>query len=632
MADCVAVKIDSNVTGLSFAEEVCPKQLPTLGDDGFDPKWFELEPNEYDDSFGGDNTNVARSPINASRQNKKGTTVDFDASAGFQQDFTQRNFNRLLQGFFFADVREKTTTRPMNGDVIEITGVVAATDHYAAAAGLGVFRAGQLVYVTGCSTAANNGLKLVTAATDNTLVVDADLTDETPTGDVTITVVGEGFGAGAVAMTVAGAIGTLELQSAPVAATAVLAINATMNADPDETVTIGGVVYTFKAAAAAANEVTIGSSRLQTITNLVATINGGSVYTDAHPDVTATDDGDGEMTVTAKIAGTVGNSIETDTDMAEGAWDGDLSGGTGLSMLSLGLAVGEWVYLGGDDAITVLGDNAGYARIGALTNTTISFDKTTFDATAQAAGTTTLQLFAGSFYRNEDDTDLIVTRTYQFERTLGNDGDGTQAEYIAGAAANELTLNGDLADKLTADLGYIALDQETRTGSDGLKAGVRYGALDEDAYNTSTDMVRALMHVIDTADSNPTALFGYVTEMELSINNNLSATKVLGNVGGIAINVGNFVVEGSVTALFSTVRAIRSIRQNADVTFDAIFAKANAGFVWDIPLLSLGGGSLNITANEPITIPLVQMAAKNPAGYTLSYTNFEYLPTAAMPE
>jgi hypothetical protein len=98
-----------------------------------------------------------------------------------------------------------------------------------------------------------------------------------------------------------------------------------------------------------------------------------------------------------------------------------------------------------------------------------------------------------------------------------------------------------------------------------------------------------------------------------------------------ALPICNFEVGGDLTAYFTNVAAINSLRNNADVTIDAIFARANAGFVFDVPLLGLGGGKLGVEKDTSITLPLETMGAQSAANYTLGLTFFEYLPTVAMP-
>ena len=146
-------KIDSNITGLSFAEEASLKTLPIT------PIWYNLEPNSYSD-FGGELSTVARAPIDPSRQNKKGTITDLDASGGFNIDFTQNNLTRLMQGFFFADARELPTTRPLNAAQLSMTGVLSSTKTYSAASGLTVFTAGQLILSSGFQTLQTTVLRL----------------------------------------------------------------------------------------------------------------------------------------------------------------------------------------------------------------------------------------------------------------------------------------------------------------------------------------------------------------------------------------------------------------------------------------------------------------------------------------
>lgn len=633
MADCVRYKIDSNVTGLSFAEEVCAKQLPTLADDGFDPTWYGLEPNEYDD-FGVSVTLAQRRPIKSNRQNLKGSPVDFDATAGWNQDFTHTNTNRLLEGFFFANYREKPSTNPIHGDRIDVVSAATSNDRYTIGDG-GFergFRVGQLIKVSGAIQTANNGLHLIDEVGDEYIGVAENLVDETLTDDAVISVVGFQFAAAGVSVVAPANIATLTQVTPPVAAEATLTIASSQNAVADETVTIDGIVYTFKAAAVAAYEVTIGGSRLSTLTNLTATINGGNLLTpDAHPTVSAVDNADGTMDIVARVAGLVGNGIATAESMTQGSWSGATAGGTGYSWHALGVEVGEWIYVGGDAAGSHFANNQGYARIGSISDTELVLDKTTWDVVAEAAAGITLQVFTGDFLRNEASGDDVVTHYYQFERTLGRDADGVQAEYIVGAVANELTFNMDTADKLTVDLGFIAADGETRTGAEGRKTGTHVDAPGEDFYNSSSDVIRVRMSVIETGNSFPETLFGYITEGTLTIENGVTPVKVIGVAGGIDVSTGNFTVTGEVTALFSSVLGQRAVRLSSDVTVDFIFAKQNRGYVFDIPLLGLGNGMPDVTMDEPITLPLDMQAGECPAGYTLGYTAFGYLPTAAMP-
>ena len=180
-------KIDSNITGLAFAEETALKTLPVT------PVWYGLEPNSYSD-FGGELSTVARAPIDPSRQNKKGTITDLDASGGFNIDFTKSNLTRLLQGFFFADARELPATKPLNAAAVALTSVNSGTKTYAAASGLAAFVAGQLVFASGFANAANNGLKTVASSTAGTVVVaETVVTEASPPAAAKLETVGFQF-------------------------------------------------------------------------------------------------------------------------------------------------------------------------------------------------------------------------------------------------------------------------------------------------------------------------------------------------------------------------------------------------------------------------------------------------------
>lgn len=503
----MANKIDSNVTGLAFAEETAVlKVLPAT------PVWYPLEPNSYKD-FGGQIATVARNPINPSRQRRKGVTTDLDASGGFTQDITIANSPRLMQGFFFADAREKPTTAKLSAVAIALTSVSAT--QYLAASGLAVFLNGHIIKASGLGTANNNGIKNVTASASGSVTVSETLTAEaSPPAGSKIEVVGFKFPAASVAITI-----------------------------------VGGL-----------------------------------------PRMT--------------------------------------SGTTDLT--TLGFVPGEWIYLGGDGAAgTKFVNNNGFARINAITAGYLEFDKTSWTPAAELATGLTISIWMGLVIMNEQLPANIKRRTYNVERQLGNDTDGVMSEYLVGAVPNEFVLNMPQADKITADMSFVAVDNEQRTGITGVKSGTRATLPVVDAFNTSNDFSRIKLALVSLTDPAPTALFAYCTELSLTVNNNVTPNKAVGVLGAFDTSAGTFEVSGKVTAYFADITAVQAVRNNSDVTIDFVIVKNNSGILFDLPLLSLGDGRLSVEQDQPITLPLDTNAAQSKFGHTLLFMTFAYLPSAA---
>jgi hypothetical protein len=109
-----------------------------------------------------------------------------------------------------------------------------------------------------------------------------------------------------------------------------------------DTVTIGTVVYTFRASVTTtANEVKVGGTAAASLDNLKAAINAsdptvhGSL-TVANPYVEATTNTDTTQVVVAKVPGLVGNYIPTTKSAATLTWGTTvLAGGTGSVYVAL---------------------------------------------------------------------------------------------------------------------------------------------------------------------------------------------------------------------------------------------------------------------------------------------------------
>jgi hypothetical protein len=122
--------------------------------------------------------------------------------------------------------------------------------------------------------------------------------------------------------------------------------------------------------------------------------------------------------------------------------------------------------------------------------------------------------------------------------------------------------------------------------------------------------------------------------MSIKISNGVTPDKAIGVTGAFEANAGTFTVTGQMTAYFANVAAVQAVRDNADITLDAHFVKANAGISIDLPLITLGNGRPQVEQDKAITLPLdLDAATGAKVAAALDYTTlmvfWDYLPDAA---
>lgn len=601
----VAEKQDANLVGFYKTREVALGVLPA------NPVWDTREPNSFDD-LGGEYTKTARRPFSPSRQRKKGAVTDLDADGGFNEDLTQNNMQSELEEFMFAAMRR--TPRSVALAPFAMTFTVTAADDlvniadHGLATGDGPFQASNVggALPAGIVAATNYWVIRDTAGTLKLATSRANAMAGAPVADIT------DAGTGVHTLTRTNSVSTADDSYTFDQVPAGIAVGSLVQAVGFGVATNNGV----KTVATVANpKITVAEN----LTNEAAPPAGATVRLVGHQ-FTA---GDLEMSAA------VGKSFVLTT--------------TTQALDVLGLIPGQWLFIGGDAAGTQFEDGnslpvLGYARIAVdgVSEHAIAFDKATFvPVTTDGAGKT-VQIFISDVLKNEDDPDLIVRYSSTIERTLGKDDNGTQSEYLTGAIANELTWNSPLSALVNLDLSYVAQKAGIRNGTEGplcrRPGNIIMRARGEDAFNTSSNIYRIRMTTVSGTTFEPTPFFARVTEWTLTINNNVSAAKAQGVLGGFDATVGGFDVDGEFTAYFQTVEAIHAVQCNYDVTFDAIYAKANAGVYLDVPLISNGGGRLDIEQDAAIMIPIESAAAESPFGHTLLIGWFNYLPNVAMPD
>ena len=474
--------------------------------------WFLLEPNSIG-TFGANITTVARNPISRNRQRRKGTITDLDSSVDFEEDMTISSFRDFIEGFVFVN--------GINTDVTDITSTAAetTTDSYAVAA-LTLAQANKmeidtLLWVTGFTTPANNGLK----------AVDADI------------------GSGAVAITVAE--------------------NLTDEPSPP------------------------ANARLSFTGHRIAT-------------------GD-----TPTWTWSSGNKQATLNET-----------GIGTALQALGLTAGQMIHVGsiaasGDTTIVNAFENAaandmfGYARVVEFTDAdNIIFDKvdTALQFTDAVAPATAVDIMFGEFIRNVPTTHAdFLERSFQFEAEYPNldTGGADMFQYALGNYCNTASFALPLTNKATIGFGFIGTDTEPPVSVGSRKSGASTATdpVDTTAFNTTNDIAR--LRITDVDEDGITTDFKSLT---MTLNNNVSPEKVLGQLGAKYMNTGNFDVDIESQLVFSNAAVIQKIRDNETVTMDFILKNDEGVIGVDFPTLTLGGGGLELPVNESVLINTTGMA------------------------
>lgn len=623
-------KVDSNATGLRYQEETSIGVAQPAND------WIPLEPNTYD-NFGGEFTTVARNPINDGRQRQKGVLVDLDASGGFQSDMTQDNLQDILQGFFFADLRRKNDVGFDRQPRRESTDPTGQFEDYLITDinGSNVITVDSRVAVSAV---------VVVGGTAGYLV--DDIIEVT---DVNATVLARFRVSGATG----GSVDTLDLI--------------------DPTTIVGGFrpregrTSTDTSAGAATTALTGGGDDLLTVTvtyadGLVWQI-GDLIEMTGHDD--AANNGVFDVSAVTNNLITVTQTLILDAAInaaatmttvgflfAAGDLDVTVPALPALPTLvtaaedftTMGLISGEWIFVGGDvsgasgDQFLAAANN-GFMRINSIVAGVLEIDKSAGTLETEASTAETIRIFFGRVLKNEVDPVLQIRRTYQLERTLSNPDEALpaeiQAEYQEGWTPNEITFNFNTADKVVVDLSGVATDVSTIDGPTSLKAGTRRALVPGDAFNTTNDVARLKLSILDRLNgSNPSALFAFLTEFTVNINNNIVPNKAISVLGAFDVTAGQFIVEGSMEAYFANVTAVASIRNNDDITLDFAMVKgaagAKSGVLADVPLITLGDGRLNVEQDAPITLPLdIPAGADRVFNHTLLMMFFDFLPDAA---
>ena len=245
--------------------------------------------------------------------------------------------------------------------------------------------------------------------------------------------------------------------------------------------------------------------------------------------------------------------------------------------------------------------HTGFARVTSFpTAATVAFDRLPSGfATHTLASNATMDLLFGDFVANVASTDdNYLERSHTLELVHPNllSGSADAYEYAKGARIASLALNFPLSSKATMDLSFIAQDVDTPAAVPGGRADAKdpvYTA----AINTSDEIGR--LRIVKADETGLDTDFKSIT---ITINPQLSAEKVLGTLGTKYVNRGNFLVDVSAQAIFSTQIVSDAIRNNTTMSMDLIVGNDDGVISIDVPSQTLSGGNREYPTNQSVLI------------------------------
>lgn len=313
--------------------------------------------------------------------------------------------------------------------------------------------------------------------------------------------------------------------------------------------------------------------------------------------------------------------------------DGNLIS-TALDFTDLGLNVGQWVHIGGPDETNrfFTPANYGFARVAEIAANKLTLERkgSTFaldDGTDTGSGGTAVRIdiLFGQWVRNVPvgHPDYIEIST-QFELESPNLGTGgaTMYEYAMGNYHDTVSINIPLTEKAMITYGFVGTDTTNPTPVRATNANVALMPSETVAFGTSSDLARLVVHEVDE-----TGLTTDFKSLTVTLTNNVSPEKVLGNLGARYMNAGDFEADLEMQVLFTNSETVAAIRDNRTLGLYFALRNEDGGIMCDFPSGTLDGGSREYPENQTVLMSSTFMGFEDPAlGYTFSASLFPLLP------
>ena len=306
-----------------------------------------------------------------------------------------------------------------------------------------------------------------------------------------------------------------------------------------------------------------------------------------------------------------------------------------LNFTTLGLQVGQWIYLPTIAEATAMGNAnfaftaaySGFARIKAIAAGLLTLERRSWTVgAAEAAGASKLiRVFFGRWARNVaiDSADYLAS-SFAFEVTYPNLGAGpvSEYEYPLGNHVDEWVWNLSLTDKATVQMLFTGTTCADPTTARVTGPSIARNPVTNLGVSTSTDLMRLRISNVDE-----TGVSTDFQNIKITIANNVEPQKQLGTLGATLLNIGKFEVTVEADCIFTSDAVVKAVRDNRTCSMDVALRNGDFGALFDLSSMTIDATDRKFETNKSVMISAkVSGFQDEVTGFTAGLTVFPYLP------
>lgn len=290
---------------------------------------------------------------------------------------------------------------------------------------------------------------------------------------------------------------------------------------------------------------------------------------------------------------------------------------TALNFTTLGLTLGQWVYLNSPSSYGFAAFS-GFCRISAIAATRLSFDIVPNGFVADAAGAKTIRVFFTDTIRNG----VVEGISYHIEEEFGLKA-GIRYMYHRGQEVNSRVIS--------AETKAIITDTWNFMGSDATP-------VDPARLANVTTLAKGSGSVLNSSTAVPLFLEdatvvtapNYVNSFSISMENGKRARDAVGFLGSASIGTGRINVSGNLSTYFGSEVLYNKVITNeiTSIAFGLADVAKRAAEIYDVPKVKFSGGNPDVTGiDTDIMVPITWQGLvdrENGRDYTILLSRFEY--------